>query len=581
MKLQKIYLLLILLLIANGCGENNSKGGEPSSFNESNSSPVIDNFEIENEDKENIILINSSEVNISVRENTREAFKVNASDRSTLTYYLTEGDFNELYIDQKTGETFFKKATNYERKSSYNFKIIVQDSVGHETQQQVYIKVEDNKNETAPIASIDLNRTLNEEEKNYFITTWRTVNPGISNNNQIIIPTAGDGYNYSVDWGDGSSSKQLTADAKHTYKESGTYKVKIVGHFPRIYFGQNVDYDLSTYENDSRKVISINQWGTNVWQSMAGAFTECAVIEGNASDIPNLSQVKDMSTMFALSSFNQDISNWDMSNVENLKMMFFFSAFKENISNWDTSKVTNMVGLFGLTQFNQDISKWDTSQVKSMAGMFFSNTSFNQDIGGWDVSSVTDMSLMFSLANAFNQNISAWDTSNVRFMIGMFLGASSFNQDISKWDLSKVTDMSQMFQSATSFNQNLEPWNISTETNTSEIFTATDAFFALPTWYSVDKDIKKRAFIVIAQNVDIRLCTVTSINKGIDQNRFKFQQEIDRSTIIASSKKTNLGCEEYGREDQLIDCTIIDMKQKKGESCVIGFNVKESKPKKK
>ena len=45
--------------------------------------------------------------------------------------------------------------------------------------------------------------------------------------------------------------------------------------------------------------------------------------------------------------------------------------------------------------FNQDISDWDVSSVKFMANMFGSAESFNQDISDWDISSVTDMSYMF------------------------------------------------------------------------------------------------------------------------------------------------------------------------------------------
>ena len=50
------------------------------------------------------------------------------------------------------------------------------------------------------------------------------------------------------------------------------------------------------------------------------------------------------------------------------------------------------------TSFNQDISSWDVSSVTNMSGMFRSKF-FNQDIGSWDVSSVTDMSGMFRDAN--------------------------------------------------------------------------------------------------------------------------------------------------------------------------------------
>ena len=77
-----------------------------------------------------------------------------------------------------------------------------------------------------------------------------------------------------------------------------------------------------------------------------------------------------------------------------------------------TTLVTNMRFLFNETSFNGDISHWDVSNVTDMEGMF-SKSSFNQDISAWDVSNVTDMSYMFSLANNFNQDLSGWNVENV------------------------------------------------------------------------------------------------------------------------------------------------------------------------
>ena len=45
--------------------------------------------------------------------------------------------------------------------------------------------------------------------------------------------------------------------------------------------------------------------------------------------------------------------------------------------------------------FNQDISNWDVSNVENMSNMFYECESFNQDISNWDVSNVTDMRYMF------------------------------------------------------------------------------------------------------------------------------------------------------------------------------------------
>jgi surface protein len=79
------------------------------------------------------------------------------------------------------------------------------------------------------------------------------------------------------------------------------------------------------------------------------------------------------------------------------------------------------------TSFNQDISSWDVSSVTNMGGMFNSASSFNQDISSWDTSSVTNMSSMFSYATSFNQDISSWDVSSVGSMTGFMDGKSTAN----------------------------------------------------------------------------------------------------------------------------------------------------------
>ena len=186
------------------------------------------------------------------------------------------------------------------------------------------------------------------------------------------------------------------------------------------------------------------------------------------------SGISDMSGVFKSSSFNGDISSWDVSSVTNMGELFFgSSSFNGDISSWDVSNVTHMNYMFSSTiNFNQDIGGWDTSSVTDMSGMFKRAESFNQDIGGWDTSSVTDMSSMFEGAESFNQDIGGWDTSSVTDMSSMFssyYSPTSFNQDIASWDTSSVTDMSSMFRSS-SFNQDIGSWDTSNVTDMSFMF---------------------------------------------------------------------------------------------------------------
>jgi len=45
--------------------------------------------------------------------------------------------------------------------------------------------------------------------------------------------------------------------------------------------------------------------------------------------------------MFHSSTFNGDISNWDVSSVTNMRDMFYNSTFNGDISNWDINQVSN------------------------------------------------------------------------------------------------------------------------------------------------------------------------------------------------------------------------------------------------
>ena len=171
-------------------------------------------------------------------------------------------------------------------------------------------------------------------------------------------------------------------------------------------------------------------------------------------------------------------------------MFQYASTFNGDISSWNVSAVTDMNYMFSdASTFNGDISDWDVSAVTDMHRMFHSAFKFNQPLNSWNVSSVTNMSYMFLHASEFNQPLNSWNVSAVTDIPSMFFGASVFNGDISDWDVSAVTDMRRMFHSAFKFNQPLNSWNVSSVTNMSDMFLNADDFEQnLGKWYVVPED---------------------------------------------------------------------------------------------
>ena len=242
-----------------------------------------------------------------------------------------------------------------------------------------------------------------------FISQWKTDNSGgVTTNTQIILPLESTGtYNFTVNWGDGSSNVITSwnqAETTHTYSSAGTYTVTISGTIRGFRFNNS---------GDKTKIINIAQWGALRVGNSGGYFYGCSNLNATATDALNLTGTTNLSAMFATArSFNGAIGNWNTSSVTNMNFLFHDTYFNQPIGNWDTANVTNMNRMFHTARgFNQPIGNWDTSKVTDMGVMFLSATSFNQNIGNWNTSKVTDMGAMFSGASSFNQNLSSWCVS--------------------------------------------------------------------------------------------------------------------------------------------------------------------------
>ncbi len=178
------------------------------------------------------------------------------------------------------------------------------------------------------------------------------------------LPLSGT-VNFTVAWGDGSSDI-ITSDTDpamdHTYASGGTYDIALNGTIGEWNTGTTTD---------RTKVTDVKQWGVNF---TAGTFENFTNLTSDTA--PGHPFVTSLFNFYGdCSSFDGDITNWDVSGVSLMNAMFNRASV-----------------------FNQDISSWDTSSVLSMSGMFNDATAFNQNLGGWDISSL--FSCIFMLTDS-------------------------------------------------------------------------------------------------------------------------------------------------------------------------------------
>ncbi|MCY3411539.1 MAG: DUF285 domain-containing protein [Candidatus Heimdallarchaeota archaeon] len=226
-----------------------------------------------------------------------------------------------------------------------------------------------------------------------FVSLWDTTYTDYdsSDTNEIFLPITSTGtYNFTVDWGDNTTSTITDANftaASHEYAVEGEYLLIINGTIDGFCFADG---------GDKYKIMEIAQWGSLKLGNDGSYFHNCANLIITATDAPDLSETTNLFRAFSgcYSLSSGSLNNWNTSLVTSMEAMFANSDhFNMVITEWDVSSVTTMSRMFYKAEaFNQDITEWDVSGVLDFSYMFFDATSVNLPLGYWNVSSATDMS---------------------------------------------------------------------------------------------------------------------------------------------------------------------------------------------
>ena len=260
-----------------------------------------------------------------------------------------------------------------------------------------------------------------------FVSVWRTV----GTSETVTIPTKPlPGFNYFIDWGDGTIEELTTTSPSHVYASAGDYTVRIQGAFPSIHL--NGDAVMGP------KLVQVTNLGNVLWRDLSHAFNGATNLESFVS------------------------------------------------GETDTSIVTSMTAMFKNTPSltSADLHALDTRSTVDMARMFENSTGLTHlSFLSFDSSKVTDFSYMFAGANSVQAlEISVLNTSNATNLSSMFSGMSSVTAlDLSSFTTSNVANVNRMFSDSTAIEAvNLNNWDITNVTSSINVFENTPALGSTP-----------------------------------------------------------------------------------------------------
>lgn len=252
--------------------------------------------------------------------------------------------------------------------------------------------------------------------------------------NHIIIPTA-----YAAE-AVGTFEENIntddTAEVKGSYN-SDTKKITISG---------TGTLDVQKYRQFLKKIFGENMILDNPY--VPQAFKEGVYLSMYSMQVDAIKLPEDSSYLFQGITFPTTISpNIDVSSVTNMREMFALSTLNPDVSNWNVKKVTSMRNMFnGAKLAEPDVSRWETNSVTDLYGVFANTEKANPNVSKWNTSNVTNMAGMFGGTKVAEPNVSAWDVSKVEDMQYMFSGSVKANPNMSKWNPASLKNIRRMFE---------------------------------------------------------------------------------------------------------------------------------------
>lgn len=265
----------------------------------------------------------------------------------------------------------------------------------------------------------------------------------------------------TIDWGDGTVEENIVAYNTWTGGFGGTPNGLLGnGTFP-------LQTHTHSYASPGEYTISITN--PNAYDIKLAWLPITDLIKYNPANITSYEGLFQLSQ--ADSNVASQIASWDTSgatellytfaNLNNLSdnfgnINYFTSSWNPDVSGWDVSNVTTMNRTFmGMQHLNQDLSSWNISSMTSMIGSFWgcSRLVSGGRVDQWDMSSVTSNGLQELFQEAMRDStavgsmphVGGWDLSNGITSLSKLFSGSGFShtavgETLIGWSSGSISD---------------------------------------------------------------------------------------------------------------------------------------------
>lgn len=306
--------------------------------------------------------------------------------------------------------------------------------------------------------------------------------------------TTSDGSQYTVDWGDGTTSNHnsgVTAEKNYTWSSisSGTvtsegYRQAIVTITPTI-SGRTFS---NVQTNRRHSALTASNLYPSPWLSLSIAAPNATSItlSGNGSTTVNpsyaqqvqiiSSNITSAASLFSGCYYLQDVVFNTSAILTSTSGMFANCRSLQVAPFLNTASVTTMSSMFSTCRLLKFVPLYNTASVTTMSAMFDSCSSL-KTVPLFNTASVTTMSSMFSSCAAL-ESVPLFNTASVTNMGNMFFLSNSL-KSIPLFNTAAVTNMSNMLYQVNNL-ETIPAFNTASVTTMDGMFRFTSGLVFLP-----------------------------------------------------------------------------------------------------